>query len=252
MSDITEDRIREIVRDELEKRFIKDLKDSINSLNLAVKELRLIVDDLKEREKKSEERLDKLEKVTEQLVQWSVENTKVIQELRVAVQELRARTEENIKAVHKLVKGINSLTKSVDEGFKELMRDLDRLVSIATIMIENKIREGVIRWFKEKKIEVINVSSKTVRVGKRLLEFDIYAEAEDKIYVGDFKATLGEKDVVKFSSKVALLRSSVNKEVIPILIYRCKSGDPLRLAKGYGITVFKYFKGGELIEMSEN
>lgn len=132
-----------------------------------------------------------------------------------------------------------------------MRRDLGGIASILEIMFEETVRESIIKWFKENKIQVTSVSSKTVRVGNKLLEFDIYAESENKIYVGEVKVTLRERDVEKFSNKIALLRPSVSKEVIPILVNRYKSGNPLRLAKGYGINVFKYVKGGELIQMSE-
>lgn len=308
MNEISEERIREIVRDELEKGFIKDLKDSVNSLNLTVKELRLIVDDLKEREKKSEERLDKLEKAVEELVQWSKENTKAIQELRkvteentlaiqelkkrteentraieelrkvseentkaiqelkkrteentLAIQELRKRNEENSKAIEELTKRIDALTQTVDRlskivemltrELREVRRDLGGISNTIGIMFEDTIRESIVKWFKENNIQVSNVAPKTIRIGKKLLEFDMYTEVENKIYVGEVKITLREKDVETFSNKIAILRSSVSKEVVPLLIYRYKSGNPLKLAKGYGINVFKYVKGGELIEM---
>ncbi|NON62958.1 hypothetical protein [Acidianus sp. RZ1] len=142
----------------------------------------MIVDDLKEKEKRTEERLDKLEKVMEEVVQWSKENAKAIQEL---------------------TKGLNFLTKTVDKGFKEIWREIGGIANTFGMMFEETVREGIIRWFKENNIQVTNVSPKTVRVGKKLLEFDIYAEAEDRVYVDEVKVRLRERDVEKFSNKVA-------------------------------------------------
>lgn len=52
MSSNDEARIREIVREELEKGIIKDLKDAVLDLRNSVKKLRLIIDDLAERQNK--------------------------------------------------------------------------------------------------------------------------------------------------------------------------------------------------------
>lgn len=52
MSSNDEARIREIVREELEKGIIKDLKDAVLDLRNSAKKLRLIIDDLAERQNK--------------------------------------------------------------------------------------------------------------------------------------------------------------------------------------------------------
>ncbi len=312
---IDENRVREIVKEELESYFVKALAES-------VKELNLISQDLRQRQSAYDAKLDQalkelgelkefvknLAKVSEEntratieLRKVSEENTKAIQELRKqteentkaiielrkqteentrAIQELRKQTEENTKAIQELRKQTEENTKAIQELRKvseentraiiELRKVTERLATEVSrqgakldkavkninkrigglentfgLIIEDQVRKGLTEWFKLKGVEVNEVRPKVIKVGDKAMEFDAYVEVGNKVYVAEVKTTLRVRDVKTFNEKVNLLRNYLkDKEVMPVLVYRLKSGDVEALAKGLGITVLKYMKGG--------
>ncbi|WP_061972206.1 hypothetical protein [Sulfolobus acidocaldarius] len=182
------------------------------------------------------------------------ENTKAIIELRKqteentkAIAELRKMTEENTKAIIRLTKIVDKLVKSVS-ALNERVSGLENTFGLMT---EEIIRRDFPAWLKNQGIDVSKVSGKTIKFGKKNLEFDVFLEYNNKVYLGEVKATLRERDVKRFYAKVEMVKKVFrDKEIIPIIIFRlrAKGEIPIRLAKNYGIKVLKYLKGGEFDE----
>jgi len=273
-----EKKIREIVREELETQLISSLRES-------VKEVHLLVQDIKEREQVYEKKFDgmieelsdlkettknvvkiseentraiqELRKTTEELRKTSEENTRAIQELRKTTEELRKTSEENTRAIQELrktteenTKAISRLNKIVDKlvrAVEGLNRRVGGLENSFGLVVEDIVRRDLPLWFESKGVKVEKVYARTLKFNGSTLEFDVYLEFGNNLYVGEIKTTLRERDVIKFYKKVERVREMIkDKQVIPILIYRFKAekGDPLTLAKGFNIIVLKYLKGG--------
>jgi len=293
---MSEERIREIVREELERELTKSLREGI-------KELRLLVEDLGIRQKAYDARLAEMDRRLEKMIEVvnglveatkgntisiselgkrTEENTKAIEELRTAVAELGKRTEENTKAIEELRTAVAELGKRTEENTKaieelrtmtlknaESIRILERTVANLVkavkginrrlgglentfgLIIEDSVNRDLVSWFKSEGIELPSLRARTLKVGNRVLEFDFYAEVGNKVFVGEIKTTLRERDVTKFARKVELLRSHLKgREVIPLIIYRNRMGRPIALAKGSNIRVLKYLKGGAFEEIA--
>jgi len=189
------------------------------------------------------------------------ENTKAIEELRTAVAELGKRTEENTKAIEELrtmtlknAESIRILERTVAnlvKAVKGINRRLGGLENTFGLIIEDSVNRDLVSWFKSEGIELPSLRARTLKVGNRVLEFDFYAEVGNKVFVGEIKTTLRERDVTKFARKVELLRSHLKgREVIPLIIYRNRMGRPIALAKGSNIRVLKYLKGGAFEEIA--
>uniref|UniRef100_A0A0F2LKT6 DNA repair ATPase n=1 Tax=Candidatus Aramenus sulfurataquae TaxID=1326980 RepID=A0A0F2LKT6_9CREN len=266
---IDENRVREIVKEELESYFVKALAES-------VKELNLISQDLRQRQSAYDAKLDQalkelgelkefvknLAKVSEEntratieLRKVSEENTRAIQELRKqteentkAIQELRKQTEENTRAIARLERAVEKLVKAVDS----LNNRVGGLENTFGLVIEDLVREKLPSWFRQQGVEVKEVSGKVVQFENKHLEFDFYVEQGNKVYLGEVKVTLRERDVKRFYSKVELAKKVLkDKEVVPVLVYRFKAKKeiPKELAKAYGIKLLKYMKGGVFVEV---
>lgn len=237
---MSEERIREIVREELERELTKSLREGI-------KELRLLVEDLGIRQKaydarlaEMDRRLEKMIEVVNGLVEATKGNTK-------AIEELRTMTLKNAESIRILERTVANLVKAV----KGINRRLGGLENTFGLIIEDSVNRDLVSWFKSEGIELPSLRARTLKVGNRVLEFDFYAEVGNKVFVGEIKTTLRERDVTKFARKVELLRSHLKgREVIPLIIYRNRMGRPIALAKGSNIRVLKYLKGGAFEEIA--
>ncbi|MCY0858809.1 MAG: hypothetical protein OWQ54_00090 [Sulfolobaceae archaeon] len=189
-----------------------------------------------------------LRKQTEDNMKAIIELRKQTEENTRAIIELRKQTEENTKAIARLEKVVEKLVRVVGS----LNERVGGLENTFGLVVEDLIRDKLPKWFKEKGIEVSEVNGKAIKFEKRLMEFDVYVEQGNKVYLGEVKATLRERDVRKFYAKVELVRRMLkDKEIVPILIYRlrAKRQIPIKLAKTYGIKVLKYVKGGAFVEV---
>ncbi len=233
---IDENRVREIVREELEGYFVKALRE-------AVSELSLVSQDLRHREAEHDAKLDQALKELSELKEFAKNLAKVSEENTRAIVELRKQTEENTKAIVELRKAVEGLVIAV----KSLNQRVGGLENTFGLIMEDTIRESLPRWFKEQGVDVGEVTGKEIQLEGKLMEFDVYVEYGNRVYLGEVKVTLRERDVKKFYAKVGLAKVALkDKEVVPILIYRvrAKGQNPVELAKAYGIEVLKYVKGG--------
>ncbi|MBW9141956.1 MAG: hypothetical protein K1T65_09820, partial [Candidatus Aramenus sp.] len=165
-----------------------------------------------------------------------------------AIQELRKQTEENTKAIARLERAVEKLVKAVDS----LNNRVGGLENTFGLVIEDLVREKLPSWFRQQGVEVKEVSGKVVQFENKYLEFDFYVEQGNKVYLGEVKVTLRERDVKRFYSKVELAKKVLkDKEVVPVLVYRFKAKKeiPKELAKAYGIKLLKYMKGGVFVEV---
>ncbi|MCI2415789.1 MAG: hypothetical protein MPF33_11210 [Candidatus Aramenus sp.] len=287
---IDENRIREIVKEELESYFVKALAESVKELNLISQDLRQRqstydakldqvlkeLDELKEFVKNLAKISEENTRATIELRKQTEENTKAIQELRKiseentrAIQELRKQTEENTKAIQELRKVVEAHDKQIAENTKaiaRLERAVEKLVKAVDslndrvgglentfgLVIEDLVREKLPSWFRQQGVEVKEVSGKVVQFENKYLEFDFYVEQGNKVYLGEVKVTLRERDVRRFYSKVELTKRVLkDKEVVPVIVYRARAKKeiPIKLAKAYGIRLLKYMKGGVFVEI---
>ncbi|MEW9492021.1 MAG: hypothetical protein TQ35_0007475 [Candidatus Aramenus sulfurataquae] len=259
---IDENRVREIVKEELESYFVKALAES-------VKELNLISQDLRQRQSAYDAKLDQALKELGELKEFVKNLAKVSEENTRATIELRKQTEENTKAIQELRKIVEAHDKQIAENTKaiaRLERAVEKLVRAVNslnnrvgglentfgLVIEDLVREKLPSWFRQQGVEVKEVSGKVVQFENKYLEFDFYVEQGNKVYLGEVKATLRERDVKGFYSKVELAKRALkDKEVVPVLVYRFKAKKeiPKELAKAYGIKLLKYMKGGVFVEV---
>ncbi|MBW9141725.1 MAG: DUF3782 domain-containing protein, partial [Candidatus Aramenus sp.] len=186
-----------------------------------------------------------LRKTVESLAKQTEENTRAIQELRKVSEENTRAIIELRKVTERLATEVSRQGAKLDKAVKNINKRIGGLENTFGLIIEDQVRKGLTEWFKLKGVEVNEVRPKVIKVGDKAMEFDAYVEVGNKVYVAEVKTTLRVRDVKTFNEKVNLLRNYLkDKEVMPVLVYRLKSGDVEALAKGLGITVLKYMKGG--------
>ena len=239
---VSEERIREIVRDELQKSLLRTLNETLEQIRRTEEHLSKRQEAYEGRMGDLERNIRELAEVTGSLAKTAQENTKAIEELRITVTELGKRTEENTKAITGLVRAVKNLNKRVGG-----------LENTFGLIVESSVNSSLVPWFRSIGVNVDAVSGKTLLLNGRLLEFDTYVETEGKIFVGEIKTTLREDDVTHFHEKIVILKTYLGgKDVVPFMVYRnkysTKRGDPIAVAKTLGIKVLKYTKGGGFFE----
>lgn len=162
------------------------------------------IQNLQEQIMKHTEAIEKLQEQTikhteaiEKLQEYIIEQSKVIQNLQIAVSE-------NTKAISKLNKRLSYA---------------ERYIDLTSTEIEEEGRE-FIRWKVEKELGIkLNVTIFEVE-GK--IEFDIFAEHENFVIIGEVKTRVKGSTVEKFMKKVEKLKKikpEVTKKRMVLVIY---------------------------------
>jgi hypothetical protein len=274
---VSEERIREIVRDELQKSLLRTLNETLEQIRRTEEHLSKRQEAYEGRMGDLERNIRELAEVTGSLAKTAQENTKAIEELRITVTELGKRTEENTRSIQELGKRTEENTKAIEElritvtelgkrteentkaitglvrAVKNLNKRVGGLENTFGLIVESSVNSSLVPWFRSIGVNVDAVSGKTLLLNGRLLEFDTYVETEGKIFVGEIKTTLREDDVTHFHEKIVILKTYLGgKDVVPFMVYRnkysTKRGDPIAVAKTLGIKVLKYTKGGGFFE----
>ena len=253
---VSEERIREIVRDELQKSLLRTLNETLEQIRRTEEHLSKRQEAYEGRMGDLERNIRELAEVTGSLAKTAQENTKAIEELRITVTELGKRTEENTRSIQELGKRTEENTKAITglvRAVKNLNKRVGGLENTFGLIVESSVNSSLVPWFRSIGVNVDAVSGKTLLLNGRLLEFDTYVETEGKIFVGEIKTTLREDDVTHFHEKIVILKTYLGgKDVVPFMVYRnkysTKRGDPIAVAKTLGIKVLKYTKGGGFFE----
>ncbi|AHC52628.1 hypothetical protein SUSAZ_09655 [Sulfolobus acidocaldarius SUSAZ] len=241
---MTEENTKAII--ELRKQTEENTK-AIAELRKMTEENTKAIIELRKQTEENTKAIAELRKMTEENTKAIIELRKQTEENTKAIAELRKMTEENTKAILRLTKIVDKLVKTVS-ALNERVSGLENTFGLMT---EEIIRRDFPTWLKNQGVDVSKVSGKTVKFGKKNLEFDVFLEHGNKLYLGEVKATLRERDVKRFYTKIEMVKKVFrDKEIIPIIIFRlrAKGEIPIRLAKNYGIKVLKYLKGGEFDE----
>ncbi len=279
--ELNEDKVRAIVKEEFDKLFFTYVEATVKEMNLLIEGLRQH-DEIHERkfqemekelsglkdvlrnlvevsEKNTNEireqgrRLDRVERILEQLVVTVQELAKRTEENTKAIEELRKRTEENTDAIKRLEMKVEKLVIEIDKLtklYKELSLSVGGLENTVGMLTEELVNRDLPVWLLREGVQVSQVKGKTILRSGRELEFDFYVEVDNKVYLGEIKTTLRERDVREFMEKVDLMREIMKgRDVNPVIVFRISRGEsPIVLAKDLGIKVLKYVKGGDFLE----
>ena len=112
---VSEERIREIVRDELQKSLLRTLNETLEQIRRTEEHLSKRQEAYEGRMGDLERNIRELAEVTGSLAKTAQENTKAIEELRITVTELGKRTEENTRSIQELGKRTEENTKAIEE-----------------------------------------------------------------------------------------------------------------------------------------
>ncbi|MEM4086468.1 MAG: hypothetical protein QXR34_08945 [Saccharolobus sp.] len=183
---------------------IEKLQEQVSKHNQILMEHSKVIEKLQEQVTKHTQAIQNLQEqimkhteAIEKLQEYIIEQSKVIQNLQIAVSE-------NTKAISKLNKRLSYA---------------ERYIDLTSIGIEEEGRE-FIRWKVEKELGIkLNVTIFEVE-GK--IEFDIFAEHENFVIIGEVKTRVKGSTVEKFMKKVEKLKEikpEITKKRMVLVIY---------------------------------
>jgi|GEM_PF-414562 len=222
---VSEERIREIVRDELQKSLLRTLNETLEQIRRTEEHLSKRQEAYEGRMGDLERNIRELAEVTGSLAKTAQENTKAIEELRITVTELGKRTEENTRSIQELGKRTEENTKAIEE-LRITVTELGKRTEENTRSIQElgKRTEENTKAIEELRITVTELGKRTEENTKAIEELRITVTELGKRTEENTKAITGLVRAVKNLNKRVgglentfglIVESSVNSSLVP-------------------------------------